>query len=58
MKKLEFLDRLRRRFAWDNDEYDGFEEEPEKSSIPAEFPGIILDREDDGEAIPDGEDET
>ena len=58
MKKLEFLDRLRRCFAWDNDEYEDFEEEPEKASIPAEFPGIILDQEDNGDAIPEEEDKT
>ena len=57
-QKLEFLNRLRQRFALDNDEYNKLFEEPENPAFPAEFPGIILDQEDGGDPIPDKQEET
>ena len=42
-KMVEYLNRLKQRFAWDNDKYDILEEETPHANIPAKFPGIVLD---------------
>ena len=42
-----FLDRLKRDFAWDNDEYEVPEETPIHPEISAEFPGVLMDGDDE-----------
>ena len=42
-----FLDRLKRDFAWENDEYDVPEEAPIHPEISAEFPGVLMDGDDE-----------
>ena len=54
----EYLDRLKKRFAWDNDEYDILEEETPHADIPAKFPGIALDHNDDVEPVSELYEET
>ena len=45
------MDRLKKRFAWDNDEYDIVEDDTPHADIPANFPGISLDTNDDVEPV-------
>ena len=54
----EYLDRLKKRFAWDNDEYDIVEDDGQHADIPAEFPGISLDTNDDVEPVSELYEET
>ena len=49
---------VKKRFAWDNDEYDLLEEETPHADIPAEFPGIALDHNDDVEPVSELYEET
>ena len=42
-----FLDRLKRDFAWENDEYDAPEETPIHPEISAEFPSVLMDGDDE-----------
>ena len=53
-----FLNRLKERFAWDNDEYEIPVEDLPHPDIPVEFPGVILDTEDDVEPLSALLDET
>ena len=46
-----FLNRLKEQFAWDNDKYEIPVEDLPHPDIPAEFPGVILDTEDDVEPL-------
>ena len=46
-KMAKFLDRLKREFAWENDEYMPPEEELVHPEITAEFPGIVMDEKDE-----------
>ena len=51
--KLEFLNRLQLQYNWDNDELkelEGLVEELAHPDIPAQFPGIELERELDDDA--------
>ena len=54
----EYLDRLKKRFAWDNDEYDIVEDDGPHADIPADFPGISLDTNDDVEPVSELYEET
>ena len=54
----EYLDRLKQRFAWDNDAYDISKEEIPHTGISADFPGIALDHNDDVEPISELYEET
>ena len=53
-----FLNRLKERFAWDNDEYEIPVEDSPHPDIPTEFPGVILDMEDVVEPLSELLDET
>ena len=47
-KKMgKFLDRLKREFSWENDEYDIPEETLVHPEIDAEFPGILMNSDDE-----------
>ena len=46
-KMRKFLDRLKRDFAWENDEYETPEEAPIHPEISAEFPGVLMDDDDE-----------
>ena len=47
-KKMgKFLERLKRDFAWENDEYETPEEAPFHPEISADFPGILMDGDDE-----------
>ena len=54
-----FLDRLKRDFAWENDEYEIPEETLVHPEISAEFPGILMDGDDEERDLGlDDQDET
>ena len=58
-KKGKFLDRLKRDFAWENDEYEIPEETLVHPEISAEFPGILMDGDDEERDLGlDDQDET
>ena len=59
-KKMgKFLDRLKRDFAWENDEYDIPEETPIHPEISVEFPGVLMDSDDEEHDLgPDDHEET
>ena len=42
-----FLDRLKCDFAWENDEYKTPEEAPIHPEISAEFPGVLMNGDDE-----------
>ena len=42
-----FLDRLKCDFAWENDEYETPEEAPIHPEISAEFPGVLMNGDDE-----------
>ena len=48
---IKYLDRIKKRFAWDNDEYDIPEDDIPHADISADFPEILLDDNDDVEPI-------
>ena len=54
----EYLNRLKQKFAWDNDEYNISEEEIPHANISADFPGIALDHNDAVEPISELYEET
>ena len=53
-----FINRLKEGFAWDNDKYEIPVEDSPHPDISAEFPGVILDKEDDVEPLSELLDES
>ena len=54
-----FLDRLKRDFSWENDEYEIPEETLVHPEISAEFPGILMNDDDEERNLGlDDQDET